>query len=673
MSNELLIEISCEELPAIPFLKELPNIKDKWIKILQEYDLVSSFDFYYTPRRLVLFHKDFALHTKQTKSIIYGPPLNIAYKDNLPTKVAIGFAKKCGISAEKLKTIKKNGTDFLCFKKIVESQSTSIFLNDMVNKFISSLDFGRSMRWDIFNNSFIRPIRALSIVHNDNLIKANLFNNNSQKISFTHPMIDKKTFTFNTPKDYFKLLKQNGVILDQNDRKKLILDQIDTINKKHNIKVQIDEELLNEIVVLTQYPTVLLGAFDEEFLTLPKEVIITSMKEHQRYFSVYKNDKLTNNFIVVSNSYTKDFTKIIKGNEKVLKARLKDSMFFYENDLKIGLKNDELKNLIFVNKLGTMYDKSIRERKIALYLSNIYKIEEKELISKTIDLSYCDLSTQMVFEFTSLQGIIGYYYSKYNNEDERLSQAIKEQYLPNGNDKTLPSSIFSSLISLSKKIDTLISIFSINKIPTGSKDPFALRRACIGILEIISKYDLNFNFEELLKEFSSLYKPFDTNILIEFFDERLYKFFDINRSIIKSVLITEEKDYNNIIKKILALNNIVLNSHFKEYTTTFKRVANIINSIDISSNNISNINKKLLTLKEEQELYNKYESIKNREFNSYTEYIKSLFNLKPYLDNFFENVFVNDKNIQLKQNRQNLISNIYLEFKNIADIKEISI
>ena len=671
MNKPLLIEIGVEELPAIPFLNELPNIEKKWSNILEKNRLLCDFDFFYTPRRLVLWHREFQLSQEDSTIEQFGAPIKLAYKDGIPTGAALGFAKKCGVDVSQLDKIDQGKGEVLYFKQEVSGSKSADLLNDMINEFIASLNFGKSMRWASRKDSFIRPIRSLSIILGEQIVDAELFGVKSSNFSFAHRMVSYEPFTYSFAGDYFCKLDKNGVILYPDERREKILSQMKDIEQRHNVKIDIDKELLEEVVAITEYPTALIGQFDIEFLELPEEVIVTSMKEHQRYFAVYKNDKLTNNFIVVSNSKTNDFGFIISGNEKVLRPRLADAMFFYKNDIKNGLSNERLKKLVFVEGLGSMYEKCEREAKIASYLADIFKVEEKELLQKAVMLSKADLMSEMVYEFTELQGLMGYYYAKIANEDELVSTSLKEQYLPDGEDSELPSNVFSSIVALSNKIDNLMALFSIGKIPTGSKDPFALRRAAAGIVKIAMEHKLSIDLSKIIDELASSYKNLDKKALIEFFNERLFKIFEVNPTVLKAVLGSGETDIYKISQKLCALNPIVQSDNFKEYVATFKRVANIIKDIDTSTS--LTIDEKLFENNEETELYTKYIQISSKGYVTYEEELEALFSLKIQLDNFFDNVFVNHENEEIKMNRKNLIGLVYQGFKSIADIKEITI
>ncbi len=671
MTKPLLIEIGVEELPAIPFLKELPNIEKKWADILEKNRLLCDFDFFYTPRRLVLWHRDFQVKQENSIEEMFGAPVKIAFNNGVPTGAALGFAKKCGVSVDELQRIDQGKGEILYFKKEVLGIESKKLLNEMVNLFITSLNFGKSMRWGKRTDSFIRPIRSLSIMLGEELVEAELFGVKSSNFSFAHRMVSYEPFTFDFAGDYFYQLDKNGVILYPDEREKIILEQMRSIEQKHNVKIELDKELLAEVVAITEYPTTLIGKFDEEFLVLPEEVIVTSMKEHQRYFAVYKDDKLTNNFIVVSNSKTDDFGYIIEGNEKVLRPRLADAMFFWKNDIKNGLSNERLKKLVFVEGLGSMYEKSEREVQLATVLADKFNVEQKELLIKTVMMTKADLMSEMVYEFTELQGLMGYYYAKIAGEEQLVYTALKEQYLPDGEDSELPSNKFSSIVALSYKLDNLMGLFSIGKIPSGSKDPFGLRRAASGIVKIAIEHELPVDLNEIIDSLSSNYKGLKKEQLIEFFNERLFKIFDVNPSILKAVLGSGETNIFKIYKKLCALNPIVQSDNFKEYTATFKRVANIIKDIDVNSE--LKVNEELLEDIAEKELYSTFTTASSKNYESYEDELEALFALKPQLDNFFDNVFVNHENEEIRINRKNVIGLVYQGFKKIADIKEITI
>lgn len=671
MLKPLLIEIGVEELPAIPFLKELPNIDKKWAEILEKNSLLCDFSFFYTPRRLVFWHREFSCKQPDVEQEFFGAPIAIAYKDNQPTNACISFANKCETEVSNLSVSHVNGKDVLYYKKTIEGKNSIDIINDMVNELLSKLQFGKNMRWGSNKESFIRPIRWVLAKLDEENVTVNTYNITSSNISYGHRQVSFEPFCVNRAGEYFCTLAKQGVILYPDERKDTILKQFAKIEQDNNIKIEIDEELLAEVVAITENPNSVLGSFESEFLKLPDEVIITSMKTNQRYFAVYQDGKLTNKFVVVSNAIADDYSKIVKGNEKVLRARLKDAMFFFDNDISNGWNTQGLQKLVFVQELGTIADKVDREVMIASFFAKEYLQDKQELIKRAVSLSKADLMSQMVYEFTELQGIMGYYYANIFGEDKEVALAIKEQYLPSGSDSVLPSTLFSSIVALAYKLDSILALFSVGKIPTGTKDPFALRRACIGIIKIVLEQKLNFDIKRVFDILSSNYKDIDYTKFEEFVMERIYQFFEVNPSIIKSIVSTGERDILKISQKTEALNTIVNSEEFKVSFSTFKRVANITKDVDLNSTLA--IDNKLFEKDVERVLFEKFSAINAKSYDSYLEELDALFGLKVELDNFFDQVLVNADDERVKANRKNLIGSIYKAFTKIADIKEITI
>ncbi len=682
MTQALLIEIGVEELPAIPLLKIVSNIEKSWKNILEEYKLSCDFEFVYTPRRLVLKHPAMALSQADSTVELMGPPVQAAIKDGEPTQAAQGFARKCGVSFDELGRAEKNGKEVLYFKKEEKGAQTTSLIEEMLSKWLTSMSFGKMMRWGSRTDEFIRPLRWLQVRLGESSVPVELFGIKSDTKTYVHRMITYDAVEVPTIDAYEGILDECAVMLHPKDREAKILAEFDALESTHNIIIERDRALLAEVVAITENPKALVGTFDELFLELPPEVIITSMKEHQRYFPVFENGKIANKFVVVSNAYTDDYTKVIAGNERVLKPRLADGLFFYKNDLKNGLSTDGLEKVQFIDGLGTLADKITRENNIAIRLLALYmdRVESgtgqssgalEKAMDKAVNLAKADLMSEMVYEFTELQGLMGYYYAKALGEEELVYNAIKEQYMPVGEGAELPTSVFSSIVAMSIKLDTLFGLFSVGKIPTGSKDPFALRRAVNGIVRIVTEYDLTFNIDDIITLLKDNYDDFDTNHLSEFIIERINKSLDANPSVIASVLASGERDINEIAKKVAALNDIVSSDAFKEQFTTFKRVANISKDLDLESS----IEIDIALFKEDAEvtLYNAYEKVINSTYSDYKEELEALFGLKRELDAYFDDVLVNTEDEVLKVNRLHTIGSVYKTFRNIADIKEISV
>jgi len=669
MSYNFILEIGVEELPAIPLIKELHNIPMKWKKVLEQNKLLCEFDFFYTPRRLVFAHTSMDRKQKDYFQEYFGAPKTIAYKDGVLSNAGKSFIKKHNINESDIQISKKGDKEVLYHKQEIVGKDINSLIVEMINEFMKSLNFGKKMRWGRGEFEFIRPIRwILAKFENDNL-NGECFGVNISNYTYGHRSVSYDKIKIDNIDEYFTALKNNKIILSQDDRKNIIINDIKKIDIEYNIKVELDLELLKEVIAITEYPKVLLGSFSEKFLDLPSIVITTSMKEHQRYFAVFnKNDELSNKFIVVSNATCDDYSLVIRGNEKVLSARLEDALFFYTNDSRNKLKNDGLEKLVFVNKLGNFQDKVDREIIISKVLADVFNVDNK-IISRAIFLSKADLMSEMVYEFTELQGIMGSYYAKDMGESEEVALAIKEQYLPNSEEGELPSNLYSAITALAYKIDLIFALFSINLIPSGSKDPYALRRACIGIIRIVSSFSLSFDLRYVFEKTKSLYDEslcFDE--VKKFFDERFYNFSQANRSVISSILITNETNLLNIINKIKALDEISRQDNFKDNFSFIKRISNILNKAD----NFEEIKIELFDNEFEKNLYNKFQEIKNRNIQDYKEKLIALFSLSSLLSEFFDNVMVNVDDEKVKINRTSLIYEINKEFKSIADIKMIS-
>ncbi|MBL1244328.1 MAG: glycine--tRNA ligase subunit beta [Sulfurimonas sp.] len=672
MLKPLLIEIGVEELPAVPLLKELKNIETKYAKFLEEYSLLCEFEFYYTPRRLVLWHSEFKVSQEDSVEEFFGAPLAVAYKDGEPTPAAKGFAKKCGVTLEELSSINKGGKEVLYYKKDVKGKESVALLPEIIEKWMKSLEFGKTMRWGRSSDKFIRPIRWVNVMMADELVPLNLFGVNAAKTTYLHRIAKFGALDVSGAKEYFEVLKEGGVTLFPEVRAEKIRADFSQIEKESGLSIEIDEELFDEVVAITENPTALLGSFDEAFLRLPPEVIITSMKEHQRYFPVFKDGKLINKFVVVSNALTDDFSEVIAGNEVVLRPRLADGLFFWDNDLKRGLSTEGLEKITFFKGLGTVTDKIQREEKIANKLFDMYNLNEsKEDLTRAVKLAKADLMSEMVYEFTELQGLMGGYYAREQGENETVATAIAEQYLPDGEDSLLPSTPLSAVVAMSIKLDTLLGLFSVNQIPTGSRDPFALRRAVNGILRIVNEYGFSFDIIETMKELSAGYETIDLEKLESFILERVKRYYKVNPSIIAAVLASGERDLLALGQKIEALGNLVNSEGFSEVSATFNRVANIVKDLDLKAE--LSVNAGLFEEEAEKSLFSRYSDVSSKKYETYEEELDALLGLKPELDNFFTNVMVNADDEKLKNNRKSLVASVYKSILNIADIKEVSV
>ncbi|GAA9010497.1 glycine--tRNA ligase subunit beta [Helicobacter pylori] len=698
-SDELLVEILVEELPAQALLNEYKEMPKKLHALFQKRALeVGNIEIFYTPRRLCLLIKDFPLLTQETKEEFFGPPVKIACNNEDKTQglneLGLGFYQKLGLKDHQhFQTAFKNNKEVLYHAKIHVKEPTKDLIMPIVLEFLEGLNFGKSMRWGNVEKSFIRPIHNICVLFNGenfNGIEVKEYGFKTKQATKAHRQEGFDFIQVDSPKAYFEVLEKNHVILDPKKREAKILQEIKELETKHNIIVEIDRDLLDEVVAITEYPSALLGEFDKAFLKLPSEIITTSMKENQRYFAAFnqksqESPTLHNGFIVVSNAINKDKQKIIAGNQKVLKARLSDAVFFYENDLKKPLDNAPLESVVFVQGLGTLKDKMEREAIIAQYLTQKYASSlnmplEKalELVGRAVRIAKADLLSEVVYEFSELQGIMGYYYALKQNENELVALSVKEQYLPASENAPLPSSVFSAIVALSLKLDSLFSLFSVGKIPSGSKDPFALRRLSFGLLKIIAHYGLEFDLKADLKnlfERVGVYQSFDLEVLEKFLLERFNNLIDCNPSIIRSVLNTNERDIVKIIQKVKALKRFLddpKNAQKKELLfSAFKRLANI--NKDRNPNESSEFFISLFKEPQEHALFEAFNAIKTSAFESLDSKIEAYFGLHAPLEEYFKSVLVMDKDIEIQKNRKNFLWGVYQSFLEIGDIKEIAI
>ncbi len=698
-SDELLVEILVEELPAQALLNEYKEMPKKLHALFSKCALeVGKIEIFYTPRRLCLLVKDFPLLTQETKEEFFGPPVKIACNHQDKTQglnaLGLGFYQKLGLKDHQhFQTAFKNNNEVLYHAKIHEKEPTKDLIMPIVLEFLEGLNFGKSMRWGSVEKSFIRPIHNICVLFNGenfNDIEVKEYGFKTKQATKAHRQEGFDFIQVDSPKAYFEVLEKNHVILDPKKREAKILQEIKELETKHRIIVEIDRDLLDEVVAITEYPSALLGEFDKAFLKLPNEIITTSMKENQRYFATFnqksqESPTLHNGFIVVSNAISKDKQKIIAGNQKVLKARLSDAVFFYENDLKKPLDNAPLESVVFVQGLGTLKDKMEREAIIAQYLTQKYApslnmpLEKAlELVGRAVKIAKADLLSEVVYEFSELQGIMGYYYALKQNENELVALSVKEQYLPASENAPLPSSVFSAIVALSLKLDSLFSLFSAGKIPNGSKDPFALRRLSFGLLKIIAHYGLEFDLKADLKnlfEKVGVYQSFDLEVLERFLLERFNNLIDCNPSIIRSVLNTNERDIVKIIQKVKALKRFLddpKNAQKKELLfSAFKRLANI--NKDRNPNESSEFSISLFKELQEHALFEAFNAIKTSAFESLDSKIEAYFGLHAPLEEYFKSVLVMDKDIEIQKNRKNFLWGVYQSFLEIGDIKEIAI
>lgn len=728
-AKELLVEILTEELPALPFLKEWGNIAQKWEQALANTHLQAPCELHYTPRRIAIYSRAFPTRTDSITQEFFGAPVAMAFVDGDRSKglskAGEGFCKKIGLdptspeSIAALQTTQKDGKEVLYYRKLIAGTPSEQVLGEIVVSFIRSLHFGKSMRWGDAqegsgSESFIRPIRNIMILLGGEPISAKvdsrIFGQSFLPATLLHRSYKPQAqdllesscdnaaqeawVKITGLDEYLDKLNNGGVILNADEREKRILAQIRAIESAHQVQVKLDSALLAQIVAITEYPTALLGSFDKRFLALPEEVVSTSMKEHQKYFSVYKDGRLYQGFIVVANALCDDFSAIISGNERVLKARLSDAEFFYRNDCATPLAKEPLASIAYIDGLGSMLEKTHREEIIGAYLALLWG-QDSALITQALALSKADLLSEMVGEFPELQGIMGHYYALAQGLPHDIAQAIKEQYLPNGENSALPSSKISAIVALSGKLESLLGLFSLGTIPSGSKDPFALRRAANGVVKIVLEWELAFDIKQILvdlaKECGYAISQENLTRLQGFIIERLESILDIPAQIFRSASRGTSTDLCTIASNAKALESLLKRDDREELMAVFKRVANITKDISagelvgshaqkVDSSNIGalleTIDTSLLT-QPEQALYARLCEIdsakRGGKLTHSSDKLAALFDLRDVLEAFFDKVLVNDDNPALRRNRKTLLYAIYAEFCTIGDLKELAI
>ena len=685
MNNYLLLEIGVEELPSRFGQTTLDQIENNLSKLLKEERInFDNIEKYATPRRLTFVIKNLADKATDLEEEVKGPAKKIAVDaDGNFTKPALGFMKSKGLDPENVYFKQLGNAEYLFGTIKQEGKHTSEVLKNIVPEAIKNVTFPKAMRWGGKNMRFARPIRWMVALLNNEVLDIDLEGIKSSNITRGHRFLGEKEFEVNSVEEYFEKLDKNFVILDQHKRKEMIREQAVEVAKSLGGEVELDEDLLEEITFLVEYPTAFYGEFDEEYVKLPKEVVTTPMKEHQRYFPVLKDGKLLPNFIAVRNGDSNRIDLVKAGNEKVLRARLADALFFYHEDTKKPLESfvDKLQTVVFQAKLGTVYDKTLRIEKLSqVILNELNMTESKENTLRAAKLCKADLVTNMVFEFTELQGIMGRDYAQVSGENEEVCQGIFEHYLPRFAGDILPETNTGIALSIADKLDSIAGFFAIGIKPSGSQDPYALRRQALGILSILLDRKLSVNLNNLINAALDNYSNLEFNKeevasqIVEFFVERvknLFKDLGIRYDVIDAVLNNNLDDISDIHTRALELNRWLQKDELVEMLTAFNRVATLAEkaTTDIVKENL---------LKEDAEikLYNGFKEIKSNVESllldkKYNEALDAFATLRPLVDNLFDNVMVMDKDEAIKENRLGLLKQIYSTMLTICDLSKI--
>ena len=685
MNNYLLLEIGVEELPSRFGQTTLDQIENNLSKLLKEERVnFDNIDKYATPRRLTFVIKNLADKASDLEEEVKGPAKKIAVdEEGNFTKPALGFMKSKGLDPENIYFKQVGNAEYL-FGTIKQSgKETAEILKNIIPTAIKNVTFPKAMRWGGKNMRFARPIRWMVALLNDNVLDVNLEGIKASNVTKGHRFLGEREFEVNSVEDYFEKLEKNYIILDQHKRKSMIKEQAIEVANSLGGEVELDDDLLEEITFLVEYPTAFYGEFEEDYVKLPKEVVTTPMKEHQRYFPVSKDGKLLPYFIAVRNGDSHRIDIVKAGNEKVLKARLADALFFYKEDTKKPLESfvDKLQTVVFQAKLGTVYDKSLRIDKLSQTILNELNMSESaKNTQRAAKLCKADLVTNMVFEFTELQGIMGRDYAKVGGENEEVCQAIFEHYLPRYAGDILPQTNAGIALSIADKLDSIAGFFAIGIKPSGSQDPYALRRQALGILSILLDKKLSVNLNNLINAALDNYSNLEFNKeevasqIVEFFVERvknLFKDLGIRYDVIDAVLNNNLNDISDIHTRALELNRWLQKDELVEMLTAFNRVSTLAQKATIDI-----VKEELLKEDAEIKLYNGFKEIKlNVESllvdKKYNEALDAFATLRPLVDNLFDNVMVMDKDESVKENRLGLLKQIYSTMLTICDLSKI--
>nr|WP_295609407.1 glycine--tRNA ligase subunit beta [uncultured Terrisporobacter sp.] len=685
MNNYLLLEIGVEELPSRFGQTTLDQIENNLSKLLKEERVnFDNIDKYATPRRLTFVIKNLADKASDLEEEVKGPAKKIAVdEEGNFTKPALGFMKSKGLDPENVYFKQVGNAEYL-FGTIKQSgKETAEILKNIIPTAIKNVTFPKAMRWGGKNMRFARPIRWMVALLNDNVLDVNLEGIKASNVTKGHRFLGEREFEVNSVEDYFEKLEKNYIILDQHKRKAMIKEQAIEVANSLGGEVELDDDLLEEITFLVEYPTAFYGEFEEDYVKLPKEVVTTPMKEHQRYFPVSKDGKLLPYFIAVRNGDSHRIDIVKAGNEKVLKARLADALFFYKEDTKKPLESfvDKLQTVVFQAKLGTVYDKSLRIDKLSQTILNELNMSESaKNTQRAAKLCKADLVTNMVFEFTELQGIMGRDYAKVGGENEEVCQAIFEHYLPRYAGDILPETNAGIALSIADKLDSIAGFFAIGIKPSGSQDPYALRRQALGILSILLDKKLSVNLNNLINAALDNYSNLEFNKeevasqIVEFFVERvknLFKDLGIRYDVIDAVLNNNLNDISDIHTRALELNRWLQKDELVEMLTAFNRVSTLAQKATIDI-----VKEELLKEDAEIKLYNVFKEIKlNVESllvdKKYNEALDAFATLRPLVDNLFDNVMVMDKDESVKENRLGLLKQIYSTMLTICDLSKI--
>ncbi len=672
MTN-FLLELMSEEMPASLIEDSSDKIVQLFCNSFKKDKLIyDNYNVYYGPKRLTFIF--FNLKNEVNEILIKGPNVKA------PTNAIEGFARSQEVKLDKLDIEKTKKGSYYIIKKKITSYDTIALLRKIIEVNLVKVPWKKSMRWGNGSLKWIRPLKNILCLYGTKKINIDLLGCNSQNYTLHSNLFIEKKIKIKSLDDYKQKLKRININFDHKDRKKIILKEVDKITKKKGLNFVMNQQLIDEVINLVESPNVFLGQFNKKYLKLPNEVLTTSMIKNQKYFPLfYKDNTLSNFFLIVSNLKPSDNgKKIIYGNQRVIEARLEDASFFWikDNNSNFKDKGKELKRIIFHNKLGSMHDKILRLKKIAIFFAENITLEKENQRNLDVSINICknDLVTELVREFPSLQGTMGYYYSQQSGFNKDVCSAIKDHYKPNGPNDSCPSTKLSRILALIDKMDSLVGFFLIDLGPTSSKDPYALRRSGLGIIRIMieGKFTIKLNqfIEKSIREYSKKVplsdknlEKYKNNILIFILErfENLLKSQSLDKLLIYKALKLDEGDIDihNIYKKCEVIFDFINTIKGKIFLKSFKRVLNILESENklLLKTEVKNVNTELFQSIYEKDLFDTFKRLKQKN-SDLNEVLTSLVTLSQPINIFFEKVQINDKNILLKTNRLYLLFNI---------------
>lgn len=683
MAKDLLLEIGVEEMPSAYMPGAVSDLQDLAQQRLSEARLTwQQLKVYATPRRLVLYVDQLAEEQEDTQIENRGPKKQMAFDENgKPTKACRGFARGQGVAVEELEVREVGGIEYIFAVKNLVGQPSEQVLPEFLAGLIISLSFPKSMRWGYSHTRFPRPIRWLVGLFGDQMVPFQIENLASGRSTWGHRFLAPDPFDIATPEDYLRQMESHYVVLDQEVRRDLIWKQVQKAAAEVGGIPMENSVLLEEINYLVEYPTAFAGKFSESYLEVPPEVLTTSMIAHQRYFPVYdKEGQLMPAFIAVRNGSQEHLSTVRAGNERVLRARLEDALFFWNEDNKKPLEafNQGLPEVLFQERLGSLECKVHRLTEIALFLCQETGLGNPDMVKRAAWLSKADLLSSMVYEFPELQGIMGRYYARNSGEDSQVAEAIFEHYLPRFAGDQLPQSEIGILLSLAEKVHNLMGCFCIGIKPTGSQDPYALRRQALGLVHILMERKLNINLQKVFSQAYQIFSEAEPDLdedaavreLLDFVLQRMkgvlidQKF---TYDVIESVMARPTGFLQDIYARVQVVQELKTLDQFEDLMVVFNRSHNLSKKWNQTA-----VQMNVLEDSSEQELYQQFLAVQSEAVPvNYKSLLIDIASLRPYLDRFFEAVMVMVDDQKIKENRLSLLRGIAELCRQVADFSKI--